>query len=95
MTSGNPDWMKRAACRDLPAAIFYDDIEGRLPGRGHKLVDDPAVRRAVAICCKCPVREECLELALEIPDQFGIWGGLLPSQRVEMRQARARARLAS
>jgi WhiB family redox-sensing transcriptional regulator len=31
----------------------------------------------------CPVREECLQAALEIREPYGIWGGLTEGERRE------------
>lgn len=44
----------------------------------------------VAICAQCPLRNHCLERALEeegdrrAVDRFGIRGGLNPTQRVQL-----------
>lgn len=35
------------------------------------------IARAKAICARCPVREECLEGALERREPAGVWGGQL------------------
>jgi WhiB family transcriptional regulator, redox-sensing transcriptional regulator len=46
---------------------------------------------ALSVCARCPVREECLELALRSwkVGQFGVWGGTVPAERRELRTARA------
>lgn len=36
---------------------------------------------ARAECAACPVREMCLEYAIETGQQHGIWGGLDPEER--------------
>ncbi len=43
---------------------------------------------AVAICRTCSVRDQCLELSLRHWDigQHGIWGGLLPAERADIRR---------
>jgi WhiB family redox-sensing transcriptional regulator len=45
--------------------------------------DDRELReaRAKAICRSCPVRKECLDYALRIREQHGIWGGLNETER--------------
>jgi WhiB family redox-sensing transcriptional regulator len=45
---------------------------------------------ALAVCARCLVRDECLELALRNPavGQFGVWGGTVPAERQELRVAR-------
>lgn len=45
-------------------------------------------REAVEVCRGCPVLDECLDYALGANERFGIWGGLLPSQRQKMRRSR-------
>lgn len=53
----------------------------------------PAVARreaadAIAICRRCAVRQQCLELSLRDWNigQYGIWGGLMPVERAEIRR---------
>ena len=41
----------------------------------------PAERKAKALCARCPVRRECLEYGID--EDYGIWGGSLPSERKE------------
>jgi WhiB family redox-sensing transcriptional regulator len=46
----------------------------------------PAERRsreehAKAICSRCGVRDQCLEYALQMREQYGIWGGLTEVKR--------------
>jgi WhiB family redox-sensing transcriptional regulator len=45
---------------------------------------------AIAVCAGCPVREECLELALRnwAVGQHGVWGGTVPAERERLRAAR-------
>jgi WhiB family redox-sensing transcriptional regulator len=40
-----------------------------------------AERRAKEICADCPVRDECLDYALSIKVEFGIWGGTNGKER--------------
>jgi hypothetical protein len=40
---------------------------------------------AKAICAGCPIRIGCLEFALEVKEEHGIWGGLTPKERRGMR----------
>jgi WhiB family transcriptional regulator, redox-sensing transcriptional regulator len=45
---------------------------------------------AIAVCAACPVRSECLELALRnwAIGQFGVWGGTVPAEREKLRAGR-------
>ena len=45
--------------------------------------------RALALCAKCPVREDCLELSMRQWDgagRYGVWGGLLEAERAAIRK---------
>ena len=64
----DPAWMRAAACRGMPPARFYPP-----PGTP---ADD-----ALAICARCPVRDECDRHATETGEEHGIWGGRLETER--------------
>lgn len=51
----------RPACADADPEMFF----GTRP-----------TREARAICLSCPVREGCLDWALQLPEKWGVWGGL-------------------
>ena len=74
-TFTSPDWMRDALCAQVgnPDAFF--------PNKGG---DRGA--EAKDVCALCPVRDQCLEYALDHHETFGIWGGV---------GERARRRLAS
>ena len=66
-------WHGHAACKDIDTHEFY-------VGRGHK------VNKEVSDACKvCPVKEQCLQHALEYED-YGYWAGTNPVQRGKMRR---------
>lgn len=72
-------WWHFAACAGTDVNAFY--IEGgQVPS---------AVRRT---CAGCPVRLQCLEDALALPEvhDFGYWGGRSEHQRRLLRRQRAR-----
>lgn len=73
------DWQLRAACRGPQAAVFFPPSrpERREEKRQREL-------RAKAICQTCAVKFECLDYALGIREQHGIWGGLSETERREM-----------
>lgn len=68
-------WMEHAECRGLDPAMFH-------PDRG----DMETFRRAVEVCEDCPVRAECLDWALTVPEVFGVWGGRSEKARQKMRR---------
>ncbi|MDP9023155.1 MAG: WhiB family transcriptional regulator, partial [Actinomycetota bacterium] len=61
-------WMVRARCRDIDPEVFFV--------RGAK-----QSRRALRICERCCVRQECLSYAIGHEIEFGVWGGLTERQR--------------
>lgn len=68
-----------ALCRgETTSRFFPEDFE--LPDPG-----------ALALCRRCPVREACLQWALE-HEEVGIWGGLTDSQRRAINVTRSRIR---
>lgn len=67
-------WVVRAACRGADIDLFF-------PSLGEK------AEPAKAICATCPVTEQCLQLALDNGEKFGVWGGLSESQRRKLRRA--------
>ncbi len=77
----------RAPCRDNPDAWFPKSISGRAAAT----YDIWAECRPV--CEACPLRAECLELALNEERgslRYGMRGGKTPSQRRRIAEQRAR-----
>lgn len=72
-------WRVRAACRGA-SDIFFPDSQ---------LVEN--LRPAQAICATCPVREPCLNWALDTNQEFGVWGGMTEGDRKRLRRRRYRA----
>ena len=78
------DWMTRAACRGMDPEIFF-------PERGE------GNTAAKAVCDRCPVRLECLALAVSSAEAYGVWGGLSVQARERLagrRMPRGRVRSA-
>ena len=69
------EWKPLAACLGTDPDIFFP--EGTV---------SPLAKQ---ICGGCPVKEPCLEYALQNKEKFGIWGGT--SERERRRIARQRA----
>jgi WhiB family redox-sensing transcriptional regulator len=64
-------WEYQAACRDVPSHVFYsDDLGDR--------------RRAKEVCMECPVRLECLATAISRGERYGIWGGMMATNRTRI-----------
>ena len=69
-------WQLRAACRGPESVMFFPPTYAE-----RRDERDARESRAKGICAMCPVRRECLEYALRIGEQHGIWGGLTESER--------------
>lgn len=61
------DWIARAACRNAAAEDMF--------------VQGAAQHQATLICRGCPVRAECLAVALDSRIEFGVWGGMTERDR--------------
>jgi WhiB family redox-sensing transcriptional regulator len=72
------DWRHGAACRDEDPELFFPITE---TGPGAQQVD-----RAKAVCARCPVRERCLEYALEGGLDHGVFGGTTETERRALRR---------
>ena len=68
-------WMAEGNCRFEPPATFFPS-------------DGVGVEVAKRICETCPVKEPCLEYALENRIDHGVWGGASERQRRRILKAR-------
>ena len=75
-------WRESAACRDVDPDLFFPIGTG-----GLTLVQ---IGEAKAVCARCPVRERCLEWALDVGQVEGVWGGTTESERRATRRRSAR-----
>jgi WhiB family transcriptional regulator, redox-sensing transcriptional regulator len=73
----DPEVLRSAACGEEDLVLFYPE-----PG------DTADEQAAKAICAACPVRQPCLEMALQTGDQHAILGGTTPAERLPMRRRR-------
>lgn len=78
--SNYEDWRQRAACRDEDPELFFPVSD---TGPGARQAD-----QAKAVCARCPVRERCLDYALDTGLDHGIFGGTTEAERRELRRAR-------
>ena len=74
-----PQWMNNASCAQVGGDIWHPEQGGRVA---------PEAKR---ICASCPVREQCLEYALEMGDDYGVYAGTSAGERRKLRRARAKA----
>lgn len=54
---------------------------------------DPYYEEARSICDRCPIKEGCLDHALENKERWGMWGGLTPIERRRIERKERRDRL--
>ncbi|MEW1952811.1 WhiB family transcriptional regulator [Terrabacter sp. NPDC080008] len=76
-----PTWMRDAICSSVDPELWFQES------------DTSSARRAISLCRQCPVRAMCLASALVFREEYGISGGLTPSQRrpLESRLMRGQA----
>ncbi|QIX49061.1 WhiB family transcriptional regulator [Rhodococcus sp. DMU1] len=72
--------------RDVDAALFFHPDNERGEAR---LV---RIRAAKAVCAQCPVRERCMDHAIESSERCGIWGLNEGERRVSTRKRILRGR---
>ena len=78
-TRGRADWRAAGACAQADPDLFFPiSSAGRALGQ---------IAKAKAVCAVCPVRQPCLEFALEHDLGYGIWGGTTPAERQARRMA--------
>jgi WhiB family redox-sensing transcriptional regulator len=91
------DWREASRCRSYkdPTPWFPEEPDGP-PGRGLKKETQRgpgkvAYKLARAVCELCPVADACLEFALQNQIEDGMWGGLTPDEREQVRREREAA----
>ncbi|MFE1428401.1 WhiB family transcriptional regulator [Streptomyces fungicidicus] len=67
------NWRGRAACRTEDPDLFFP-----IGTSGPALMQ---TEQAKAVCRRCPVREQCLEWALDTGQSVGVWGGTSETER--------------
>ena len=81
-TVREPDWQELALCNDGSGSmteLFFSEQ-----------LDDIAA--AKAFCLACPVKESCLDGAVERREPWGVWGGHLFANGKVLAQKRKRGR---
>src|SRR5690606_41129196 len=66
-------------CRTVDPETFFPEGTGK--GMLRYLQDE-----AKKLCAACPVREACLQAALDNDERFGVWGGMTEDERAELRK---------
>lgn len=74
------NWRDHAACRNEDPDLFFP-----IGTSGPSAIQ---TERAKALCQGCPVRERCLDRALDTEQTLGIWGGTTETERRALRRRR-------
>jgi WhiB family redox-sensing transcriptional regulator len=80
------EWKNDGACKGSPPGMFHPHDEA--PGvrsRAQMLALRTQVEACKVVCRGCPVRDRCLQYALE-NGEVGIWGGTDDRERTLMRR---------
>ena len=64
----NLDWQADGLCREIGGDLMYPE-------------QWESARAAKSACMACAVRIECLDYALATSQEWGVWGGMTPTQR--------------
>lgn len=65
-------WKENGTCRQTDPEVWFADTSRRTKAR------------AASICFSCPVRRPCLAWALAFAEEYGVWGGLDPTERLSL-----------
>ncbi|MEW2075936.1 WhiB family transcriptional regulator [Streptomyces sp. NPDC012403] len=80
------NWRARAACRTEDPDLFFP-----IGTSGPALMQ---TEQAKAVCRRCPVREQCLQWALDTGQSIGVWGGTSETERHALKRRVAARRTA-
>lgn len=70
------DWMELARCKGTHTDLFFPDVA---------TASSAVYRNAKEVCQECPVRQDCLQFAVENGIREGMWGGRSPNERRGLR----------
>lgn len=85
MRDGDDDrWRPLGACRIVDPEIFFPVGDPEAPRNWQNTQD------ALLTCGECEVRQACLDYALSIKEDEGIWGGTTPKDRRAILRARSK-----
>lgn len=71
----NWDWQFEGACVNADPESFF--LEDGMRGSTKRTREN----NAIAICNTCPVKQKCLDHALNVPEVYGVWGGMTGEER--------------
>lgn len=74
-----PDWRDASACIGLDLNLFF-------PISTVGTAVQAQIEEAKAVCAECPVQRACLDWALAVGPEFGIFGGQTDTERRLLRE---------
>ncbi len=80
-------WRDRAACVGADTDLFFP-----IGSTGFAVLQ---VREAKQVCAPCPVRSLCLDWAVKLNIDHGVWGGLSEEERRSLKRRQTRKRAAT
>lgn len=69
------DWREDGSCAQVDPELFYPE-------------KNVSPKTAKKVCAACPVKDLCLEWALENDERYGVWGGTTENERKQLRKDR-------
>ncbi|WP_314220529.1 WhiB family transcriptional regulator [Streptomyces zaehneri] len=81
------NWREHAECRNEDPDLFFP-----IGTSGPALLQ---TEQAKTVCRRCPVREQCLEWAMETEQTLGVWGGTSEDERRALKRRIRAARRSS
>lgn len=81
MTQSATEWRAQGACLTADPDLFFPVATGHVAAR--------QMTKALEICARCGVRQQCLDFAMRTGETYGIWGGTTPEERIRDRRRRA------
>lgn len=81
------EWQQQGNCQGVDPELFFLEFNLRDGAKRKK------EQEAKAVCKGCPVIAKCLNHALTVPEEYGVWGGMSADER-HYYQRRRSARLA-
>jgi len=84
MTDYATEWRAAGACRSADPELFFPIAQGSAADR--------QISTALRVCAGCPVRQQCLDFAMQSGEAHGIWGGTTADERIRARRRSVRRR---
>ena len=84
MTDYATEWRAASACLSADPELFFPIAQGSAADR--------QISTALRVCAGCPVRQQCLDFAIQTGEAHGIWGGTTADERIRARRRAMRRR---